>query len=480
MSDEKYYAILTDLGQQLITAAYQAGEVVTITQMAFGDAGQVYVAPDPAMTALVSQTDILPLVRGPQAEDIIGGGIDILSDDYPDSWIYEVGLFDADGNLIIYASYPPTLIPPSTDSVKKGVSLDIGMVMSATDNITVYVDPKIEALTREVADTLYLQITNNLSEIADQGADAQGEARESIGCGTAATHDVTESYRDSTPGRVMLNGDHGLGGPEVNVADGSDIYNFFATAVSGNYGGGSDLINVVTSGYRCFKWQQHGGGNLYGILIETGSTSGQMAIHVYNNPTGDMATPEKYWTNTGIFYSPKNKPTAVDVNALPLSKSGLAIDLNTLGANSSAGIYYQPASANATTANNYPIQEAGTLLVTPSAYGSQQEYTAFGTGRKFFRGLTGNFSTNGPWHDWIEYITDATSNSKFVQGVQLGAESSMAASGGSGDSQTAKVPAGNAVTGTHSNYNDSNWELDTLYFKPIQEDVNGTWKTIEG
>lgn len=119
MSDNKYYAILTDLGQQLITEAYQAGTVVTVTQMAFGDANQAYVAPDPAMTALVNQTAILPLVRGPQAEDIIGGGIDILSDDYPDSWIYEAGLFDDAGNLIIYAAYPPALVPASTDEIKK-------------------------------------------------------------------------------------------------------------------------------------------------------------------------------------------------------------------------------------------------------------------------------------------------------------------------------------------------------------------------
>ncbi|WP_192901431.1 phage tail protein, partial [Trabulsiella odontotermitis] len=68
--------------------------------------------------------------------------------------------------------------------------------------------------------------------------------------------------------------------------------------------------------------------------------------------------------------------TAADTGALPLNKTALAVDLNTLGANASAGVYFQPVTANATAASHYPINEAGTLLVTISAYGCQQEYTS--------------------------------------------------------------------------------------------------------
>jgi hypothetical protein len=86
--------------------------------------------------------------------------------------------------------------------------------------------------------------------------------------------------------------------------------------------------------------------------------------------------------------------------ALPLSAQALSVDLNTLVNASAAGVYYQTLNANATPANHYPIAEAGTLLVTPSAYGCQQEYTAFSTGRKFIRGLRGG---NEAWQDWSEF-----------------------------------------------------------------------------
>ncbi|WP_455483411.1 tail fiber protein [Haemophilus parahaemolyticus] len=54
------------------------------------------------------------------------------------------------------------------------------------------------------------------------------------------------------------------------------------------------------------------------------------------------------------------------------------------------GLYGQNANAGATTAFNYPIQEAGSLVVTPSAYGVQQEYTTFWSNRKFVRGKQDN------------------------------------------------------------------------------------------
>lgn len=87
-------------------------------------------------------------------------------------------------------------------------------------------------------------------------------------------------------------------------------------------------------------------------------------------------------------------------NAFQVKESALTIDLNTLYDFSSAGVYFQSLDENATSEHHYPIKEAGTLLVTPSAYGCQQEYTAFGSGRKFVRGLE---TTGGPWKSWTEF-----------------------------------------------------------------------------
>ena len=41
-----------------------------------------------------------------------------------------------------------------------------------------------------------------------------------------------------------------------------------------------------------------------------------------------------------------------------------------------------------------------------------------------------------------------------------------------------QFPAGNVQSGLHSNYNDGNWELDHVYYRPIQKYVNGNWYTV--
>ncbi|MDE3981242.1 tail fiber protein, partial [Glaesserella parasuis] len=78
------------------------------------------------------------------------------------------------------------------------------------------------------------------------------------------------------------------------------------------------------------------------------------------------------------------------------------------------GVYSQVANANAQPNLNYPAQEAGTLLVTPSAYGYQQEYTTFFSNKKFVRGREGNRWL--PWKqidgaDWSEVRNKPTTAS---------------------------------------------------------------------
>ena len=112
-------------------------------------------------------------------------------------------------------------------------------------------------------------------------------------------------------------------------------------------------------------------------------------------------------------------------NALRVSQIPLAVDLNTLGAIDSVGVYAQTLDANATPANHYPINQAGTLIVTPSAYGCQQEYTSFSSGRKFTRGLAKVWNgVDGPWERWVEFY--GTTNKPTPSAIGALAEDAVA------------------------------------------------------
>ncbi|HDK0627794.1 TPA: tail fiber protein [Escherichia coli] len=94
-------------------------------------------------------------------------------------------------------------------------------------------------------------------------------------------------------------------------------------------------------------------------------------------------------------------------NALPIIKKVLSVDLNTLGHIDHAGVYYQSSDVNATADKHYPIQLSGTLSMTPSAYGCQQEYTTYSTSRKFMRSLLGTWNGSGPWSPWVEVYSES-------------------------------------------------------------------------
>lgn len=81
----------------------------------------------------------------------------------------------------------------------------------------------------------------------------------------------------------------------------------------------------------------------------------------------------------------------------------LSVDLNTLGRPEHHGDYYQPSNYGASADKHYPVISAGYLSVKRGAWGyCQQEYTSWNPPRKFIRTVTGNFTGNGPWSDWVE------------------------------------------------------------------------------
>ncbi|MFV0262051.1 MAG: phage tail protein, partial [Kluyvera sp.] len=377
--------VLTAVGAAEIAAAYNAGEVVEITEMQIGDGGGAPVTADPTTEELVNGFGSEPFSVGHNDEYMISGSAVAVAATYPGKVIRELGLMSSKGTLIAYGAYPETWLPGSSDSVMKSVTINFMMPIVHAESVTLVIDPNVAVLTPAIADERYLRQDKLLEEIADQGGAAQAAAR------------------------------------------------------------------------------------------------GHLAL-------GELAT--------------KDSLTARDTGALPLYPTPLAVDLNTLGAAESAGVYCQQMDANALPELNYPIAQSGTLLVTPSAYGCQQEYTTFSTGQKFARGLTTGFDgVSGPWGPWRQYFGDsnappypvtsvngmtgvvvipapdlsgyetiADANARFVTATRFGANMSTTWGSGGGT-----APAGCALTG-------GNFDNDTEYpiYAYLQYCVNGVWINATG
>jgi len=185
-----------------------------------------------------------------------------------------------------------------------------------------------------------------------------------------------------------------------------------------------------------------------------------VANHIaFRTRNGDAAGAWNLWFE--LFHT-GNPPTASQSGAMPYFGTALSVDLNTLGAYSAAGIHYQPANAGASAAFHYTVSEAGTLEVTPSAYGCQQEYTTFGTGRKFVRGLSGPWNgKDGPWGPRKDYLLTSggeVTGTLDQNSVSQAAYNQTALSGGSrgGKIYLRKVRGGSG---------------DTIWHETVQENV---------
>lgn len=218
---------------------------------------------------------------------------------------------------------------------------------------------------------------NNLSDLVDKA-----KARTSLELKTAAQKDVVTSMTDTTAGRVPVVGWQGVGGA-TQIAMGT-VSQFLANTDSTKPeypGNGAGVQSCYAPNRR-------------GQLFLT-TDNGLHVRFTLSDSAIDSTTP---WARV---YTTSYKPSAADVGALPVSSGSLTVDLNTLGRADSRGIYYQATNAGATAANHYPVQVAGTLYVTPSAYGSQQMYVTY-TNRIFIRAVTGSFTGTGPWSEWVE------------------------------------------------------------------------------
>lgn len=154
MADEPLNtAVLTDVGLAKLDAAYQAGTKVNIVEMAFGDANKEYVAPDPTFTQLVNEFGRQTITEGNTKETWINAIVYVDSAKFAGQAILEFGLYDDEGDMIVYSSYTPSVVPAvGKDYIQLEIecSLDLYNASAVTIEVTpIY--PQATELERGIA-----------------------------------------------------------------------------------------------------------------------------------------------------------------------------------------------------------------------------------------------------------------------------------------------------------------------------------------
>ena len=200
-ANSQFFAILTNVGMAKQANADALGIAWKITDMGVGDANPGGLADPPNPVPAATQTKLLnewrrkPLnqLRVDPVNPAVIIAEQIIPADEGGKWIREIGLYDADGDLVAVANCAPSFKPLLSQGSGRTQVVRMNFVVSSTGNITLKIDPAVVLATRE---WVLAQILEELSKL-----------------------DIKQSVRAATTANINLVGLQVVDGVSLNAGD---------------------------------------------------------------------------------------------------------------------------------------------------------------------------------------------------------------------------------------------------------------------
>lgn len=149
-----YFGILTKIGEAKEANAKALGVPVKIAEMEVGDGGGVLPVPDREQTSLIGSKHRAPINRifvdpNNPAWLVVE---QVIPEQFGGWWARELGLRDADGDLIAVSNCPPTYKPQMAEGSARTQVVRMVLQVSSTSNFTLKIDPAVVLATRGYVD----------------------------------------------------------------------------------------------------------------------------------------------------------------------------------------------------------------------------------------------------------------------------------------------------------------------------------------
>jgi len=155
----QFFAILTNVGAAKQANADALGVPWKLTDMGVGDANGTDPVPSAAQTSLINEWRRRPLNQlfiDPVNPAVIVAE-QVIPADEGGFWIREIGLYDADGDLVAVANCPPSFKPIMSQGSGRTQVVRMNFIVSSTGNITLKIDPSVVLATREYVERRILE-----------------------------------------------------------------------------------------------------------------------------------------------------------------------------------------------------------------------------------------------------------------------------------------------------------------------------------
>jgi len=163
----KFLAILTAVGEAKQANADALGIPWRITHMGVGDADGRDPIPDRLQTALIKERRRAPLNQ--LTTDAKNPGLliaeQVIPADVGGWWVREVGLYDADGDLVAVSNCAPSYKPLLTQGSGRTQVVRMTFIISSTANVVLKIDPSVVLATIGYVDK---KVSDELSKLDEK------------------------------------------------------------------------------------------------------------------------------------------------------------------------------------------------------------------------------------------------------------------------------------------------------------------------
>ena len=158
----QFFAILTNVGAAKQANADALGIPWKITQMGVGDANGADPIPSATQTALINERRRAPLnqLKVDPANSAVIIAEQVIPAEVGGWWIREIGLYDADNDLVAIANCAPSFKPLLTQGSGRTQVVRMNLVVSNSATVELKIDPSVVLATRAYVDQKVLDELN--------------------------------------------------------------------------------------------------------------------------------------------------------------------------------------------------------------------------------------------------------------------------------------------------------------------------------
>ncbi|MFW9268771.1 phage tail protein [Pseudomonas sp. NR3] len=169
MTDQnsQFFTILTAIGKAKQANANALGVAWTFAQMGVGDANGTDPIPSEQQTRLINERRRAPLnqLKVDPANPNIIIAEQVIPEHVGGWWIREVGLYDADGDMVAVANCAPSFKPLLTQGSGRTQVVRMNLIVSSTANVDLKIDPSVVLATRQYVDMNVQDITHGFARL---------------------------------------------------------------------------------------------------------------------------------------------------------------------------------------------------------------------------------------------------------------------------------------------------------------------------